>query len=121
MKVGICKQPSHVSIAPSLYTPQSTYRADADLLTDRLSIVDVYLVEVGLGELALESLKDRADDLARSTPLGPKVEDDDFVLADLEIARKPPRVSLATKRIRKQRLTSVLNSSREVTDLTILR
>ena len=67
----------------------ATHRANADFLADGLSGVDVYLVELDCRELGLETLEDRADDLARATPGCPEVDDDDLVLVDLQITRIP--------------------------------
>ena len=61
----------------------ATYRANADFLADGLSLVYVDLVEFERRELALETLKDGADDLARAAPGRPEVKHGVAILVDL--------------------------------------
>ena len=59
------------------------YRTNTNFLADSFRRVDVDFVELDIGELLRELLKDRANDPARATPSCPKVEDGDLVLANL--------------------------------------
>jgi hypothetical protein len=60
-----------------------THGANGDFLRDLLSLVDINLVEVDVGDLLRHLLEDRRDDTAGAAPGRPEVEDRDTVLADL--------------------------------------
>ena len=65
---------------------EDTHRANADLLTDVLRLVDIDLVKVDGRELLRQFLKDGRDDPARTAPGRPEVEDGDAIAVNLHIA-----------------------------------
>jgi hypothetical protein len=86
--VGICT--SH-SVHPSAIAHRvkskgggKTHGADANLLADRISLVDVGLVELHARELGLEPLENGADDFAGPAPRCPEIEYGVLVLVNLQ-------------------------------------